>query len=173
MQAVVTLVFNKGLSENQGRVSGGERQISDKHTAVYHRWPASDETPALSSQKQHFLWNSFMVQKLISYTYSVILVHFILSQWWVCCIHQHSLVGSTALPCYSPTFHFCRWNHTMLLFLWCSHQTQTHQDLKMRISIRYELVIRFLKSCVSQWFWQDFSKIEDLLYIHNNFFTCY
>ena len=29
----VTLIFYKGLSENQGRVAGGERQISDKQTA--------------------------------------------------------------------------------------------------------------------------------------------
>ena len=27
----------KGLSENQGRVAGGERQISDKQTAVFCR----------------------------------------------------------------------------------------------------------------------------------------
>ena len=30
MQAAVTLVFYKGLSENQHRLAGGKRQISDK-----------------------------------------------------------------------------------------------------------------------------------------------
>ena len=37
MKAAVNLILYKGLSENQGRVAGGERQISDKQTAVY-RW---------------------------------------------------------------------------------------------------------------------------------------
>ena len=32
----VTLTFYKGLSETQGRVAGGESQISDKQKAVYH-----------------------------------------------------------------------------------------------------------------------------------------
>ena len=29
------LVFYKGFSENQGKVAGGERQLSDKQMAVY------------------------------------------------------------------------------------------------------------------------------------------
>ena len=34
-----TLELYKGLSENQGRVASGERQISDKQMAVYHPLP--------------------------------------------------------------------------------------------------------------------------------------
>ena len=54
MQAAITLVFYKGLSENQGRVAGDESQISDKQTAVYHQWPASNETPALDCKQSLF-----------------------------------------------------------------------------------------------------------------------
>ena len=45
--AAVTLVFYKGLSENQGTVAGGERQISEKQTAVYRQLPTSNETPVI------------------------------------------------------------------------------------------------------------------------------
>ena len=39
MKVAVTLAFYEGLSENQGGVAGSERQISDKQTVAYHRWP--------------------------------------------------------------------------------------------------------------------------------------
>ena len=52
MSVAVTLVSYRGLSENQARVTGGERQLSDKQTAVYCRGPAPNETPVLCEREE-------------------------------------------------------------------------------------------------------------------------
>ena len=68
---MVTLVFYKGLSGNQGIVASSERKISDKQTAIYRQWPASNETPVNSNHWKYIVKWSHNTQNLKSHGSSV------------------------------------------------------------------------------------------------------